>query len=450
VRLERAQLGLAAALAAVIPVSIFAAEAALALSVGVLLARIARRQARLARTAVDAPLAAFAVWTLLSASFAADPAVSHEDAKKLVLFLLFYVAADVARSGEARERLLDALLLGGLALASYTVAQHHLLGFDRLDRRPHGFIGHYMSAAGVTMGVLVVAAARIAGGARLRPRWRDAWLAAGVLAAVLAVTAATAHGRGVLAARVFVAGLVVLAAAVALARGDSARRASALAAVAAIPFSAWALVVSQTRGAWLGALLGLATVAAFRAPRLIAAVAAAVLVLLVARPAAVRDRLTVSDASTVDRYYMWQAGLDIVADRPVFGLGPGMVLSAYPRYRWPEAPNKEAPHLHDNVLQIAAERGVPALVFFLWWIAATLAVAYAEARRGQAATPGGATPAEAAAATAALAVVVAAFVEGLVEYNLGDSEVLMLFLLVTAVPFALRAARGAAPPATAA
>jgi hypothetical protein len=38
-------------------------------------------------------------------------------------------------------------------------------------------------------------------------------------------------------------------------------------------------------------------------------------------------------------------------------------------------------------------------------------------------------------------------VAGLVEYNLGDSEVLMLFLLVTAVPFALRAERGT-PPAT--
>jgi O-antigen ligase len=449
-RLERAQLGLAAALAAVVPVSIFAAEAALALSVGVLLARIARRQANLPRTAVDAPLLAFAVWSLLSASFAADPAVSYADAKKLVLFLLFYLAVDVARRGEARERLLDALLLGGLALAAYTVAQHHLLGFDRLDRRPHGFIGHYMSAAGVTMGVLVVAAARLVGRAAPRPRWRDAWLAAAVLAGVLGVTLAAAQGRGTLAARAFVAALAVVAAAAALSRGDGARRAGAVVTLAAVPFAAWALVVSQTRGAWLGALLGLATVAALRAPRLIAAVAAAVLVLLVARPALVRERLTVSDASSVDRYYMWQAGVDMVIDRPVFGLGPGMVLSAYPRYRWPEAPNKEAPHLHDNVLQIAAERGLPALAFFLWWIAATLAAAYGEAKRRPGASPGGEGAAEAAAATAALGVVVAAFVEGLVEYNLGDSEVLMLFLLVTALPFALRAARGTPPPAPAA
>ena len=119
--------------------SIFAAEALLALSVVVLAARLVGRETRLVRTAVDTPLLAYTVWTLLSASFAAEPAVSHEDAKKLVLFLLFYVALDVARGGEARERLLDALLLGGLALAAYTVAQHHLLGLDSLGRRPHGF-----------------------------------------------------------------------------------------------------------------------------------------------------------------------------------------------------------------------------------------------------------------------------------------------------------------------
>jgi hypothetical protein len=42
-----------------------------------------------------------------------------------------------------------------------------------------------------------------------------------------------------------------------------------------------------------------------------------------------------------------------------------------------------------------------------------------------------------------LAVLAAVFVAGFVEYNLGDSEVLMLVLLLTAVPFALARARAA-------
>jgi O-antigen ligase len=441
-RLDRAQLGLAAALAATIPVSIFAAEVLLALAAVVFAVRLARGLTRLERTPADTPLVAFAVWTLLSASFAADPALAHEDAKKLVLFTLFYVVLDLARAADSRERLLDSLLAGGLALAALTVAQHHLLGFDRLDRRPPGFLGHYMSAAGVTMGVLLIATARLVCGAVARPRWRDAWLAALVLGGVGLVAAASAHGAGTLATRVFVAGLAALAAAVALARGEAARRAASILPLLVVPLAVWALLVSQTRGAWIGALVGVATLAATRAPRLLAAVAAAVLVLLVVRPAGLGERLTVLDASSLDRYYMWQAGLDMVLDKPVFGQGPGMILSAYPRYRWPEAPNPNAPHLHNNPLQVAAERGVPGLAFFLWWFAAALAAAAAVARRAREPAAGGGAGTTAAAA-AALAVLAAVFVAGLVEYNLGDSEVLMLVLLVTAVPFALRPARPA-------
>jgi O-antigen ligase len=440
-KLERAQLALTAALAATIPVSIFAAEALLALAVAVLAARLARGETRLPRTAVDTPLAAFAVWSLLSASFAAEPARAHEDAKKLLLFALFYVVLDVARRGDSRERLFDSLVAGGLALAALTVAQHLFLGFDRLDRRPPGFLGHYMSAAGVTTGVLLVAAARLVCRAVPRPRWRDAWLVLLLLAGVGGVAAASAFGGGRIAMRLFVAALAASSAALALARGEVVRRAAGSLALAAVPLAGWALVVSRTRGAWLGALFGLTALAAMRAPRLLAGVAGVVLLLLLWRPEPIADRLTLLDASSVDRYYMWQAGVDMVLDRPVFGQGPGMILATYPRYRWPEAPNPQAPHLHNNPLQVAAERGLPGLAFFVWWFFAAIVAALLEARRARAAAAS--ERPTAAAATGALAVLAAAFVAGLVEYNLGDSEVLMLVLLVTAVPFALRASRAA-------
>lgn len=427
-RLERAQLALLAALAAAVPVSIFAAEALLALSLAVLAVRLVRRETRVTRTTLDTPLVALAVWTLLSASFALDPARSHEAAKKLVLFTLFYLGVEALARAEARERVLSAVLLGGLSLSALMVLQRHFLGFDEVNRRPPGFLGHYMSASGVAMVVLVLAAARIVLAPPARPRTRGLLVAALALAGVGIVATATAAGHGVGATRLFVLVLAASAGALALSRSDAAGAACAALPWLAAPLAAWALVASQTRSAWIGAVAGLAVVAARRAPRLVWLVAATVAALVLARPAALESRLTVGDASSRDRVYMWQAGLDMVLDRPVFGQGPGMILLAYPRYRWPEATHPQQPHLHNNVLQLAAERGIPGLAFFVWWAGGAVLAAWREARRGGAGTW---------ASAAVLAALAAVLLAGLFEYNLGDSEVLMLVLLLTAVPFAL-------------
>jgi O-antigen ligase len=184
---------------------------------------------------------------------------------------------------------------------------------------------------------------------RLRPL--DLWLAAAVLAAVSATALATARGHGVLATRLFVAALAIAAAGLALSRSARARAAEAALPLVVVPLGAWALVVSQTRSAWIGAAAGLAALVALallRAPRLLWAAVAVGGALLLVSPGGIRSRLTVLDESSRDRYYMWQAGLDMVLDRPVFGQGPGMVEVVYERFKWPEAPNPRQPHLHNN------------------------------------------------------------------------------------------------------
>jgi O-antigen ligase len=434
--LERARLGLLAALAASIPVSIFASEVLLAIALVVLAARIVKRRARFPRTPLDGPLLALVVWTLLAASFAAEPAVAHEESKKLVLFALFYLGVETLAAEEERERVLAAALLGGLAQAGLMLLQRYALGYDALTRRPPGFLGHYMSAAGVVMALLLLAVARLANGPRARLRAVDFALPSAVLLAVGGVAFAVAHGHGVLVTRLFVLALAGTAGALALTPSARARAVLVAIPYCVLPVAAWALVVSQTRSAWAGTACGLGALIALtllRAPRWAWAALAtgALLVLLV--PGGIRSRLTVVDESSRDRYYMWQAGLDMVMERPVFGQGPGMVQVVYPRFRWPEAPNPRQPHLHDNVLQIAAERGLPGAAFFLWWVGVAFLAALREARRAAAEGRG---PRWAAAG--ALAALSAVFVAGLFEYNLGDSEVLMLVLLLTAVPFATR------------
>ena len=122
---------------------------------------------------------------------------------------------------------------------------------------------------------------------------------------------------------------------------------------------------------------------------------------------------------------MWQAGLDMIMDKPIFGQGTGMILSVYPRFRWQGAPNPNAPHLHNNFIQIAAERGLPCLVFLCWW----LFLLGREAWRVRSTSRYG---------PLVLAVLAVTLSSGMFEYTLGDSEILMLVLLLSALPFSTR------------
>ena len=45
-----------------------------------------------------------------------------------------------------------------------------------------------------------------------------------------------------------------------------------------------------------------------------------------------------------------------------------MIIQVYPHYRDKSAVNQLNPHLHNVPLQIAAERGLPALAVWLWFI----------------------------------------------------------------------------------
>ena len=103
-----------------------------------------------------------------------------------------------------------------------------------------------------------------------------------------------------------------------------------------------------------------------------------------------------------------------------------MVIQVYPHYRDKTAINQLNPHLHNVPLQIAAERGVPAVAIWLWFIATVVTDLTRRFYAGD----------QRFFAAAGLAAVASMLAAGLFEYNFGDSEFLMLFLVIVTLPFA--------------
>jgi O-antigen ligase len=151
-----------------------------------------------------------------------------------------------------------------------------------------------------------------------------------------------------------------------------------------------------------------------------------------------------SDRSNYDRLCMVEAGLRMVAERPLTGLGPEMVEERYPIYRSPTAPRYESPHLHNAFLQLAAERGLPGLVSYLLLVVLAAGAAWRGYRR-----EGGRAGPRADLWLGCLLALVAFNLAALFEHNWGDTEVQRLVLFVMAIPFCLGAggAGDAAEPA---
>jgi putative inorganic carbon (hco3(-)) transporter len=132
------------------------------------------------------------------------------------------------------------------------------------------------------------------------------------------------------------------------------------------------------------------------------------------------------DLTSLDRVAMLQAGVAIVKDYPLTGVGPDQIELVYPRYRVAGAVMATNPHLHNVPMQIAAERGLPALAAWIWFVASAIGGLYRLLR----------TSRHKSLAAAGLGGMAAMLAAGLTEYNFGDSEFLMLLLVMMTLPFA--------------
>ena len=125
----------------------------------------------------------------------------------------------------------------------------------------------------------------------------------------------------------------------------------------------------------------------------------------------------------------------MIQAHPWFGLGPEQIRVQFNSYVPSDVPRPLPTgfygHLHNIYTQYAAERGIPALIFVLWFIGeAVWDCAQGIRKLGKERSP------QLFVLHGAIACTIAILIGGLGEFNLGDSEVLMMFVSVIAIAYA--------------
>jgi len=191
-----------------------------------------------------------------------------------------------------------------------------------------------------------------------------------------------------------------------------------------------ALSLTLTRSAWVGACIAVGLLFILKDLRLLGLLPVVVALFFAFAPDSVTNRMVsmfdLRDPTNRDRLAMVRTGGAMVRDYPLTGVGPNMVLRLYPQYRDPDAVQAINPHLHNVPLQIAAERGLPALGI---WVAFVAFLAFGLFRLFR-------TERDKTLAAAGMAAIAGMLSAGFFEYNFGDSEFLMLFLVLVTLPFA--------------
>jgi O-antigen ligase len=337
------------------------------------------------------PLALFMLGTLVSLAFSGDPAMNGlpQVRKFYVLLELLVVFSTLRNLKVVRWLFLTWAGIGavtalrGCVQFAGKVQEAHRLGRSFYDyyvaARITGFTSHWNTYSAEEMFALIMVGALLLFAPRARRNW--IWALCGILIAV-------------------------------------------------------AVVLGETRGIWIATAVAVVYLVFFWRRWLSALIPVAILLAYVVSPAPVRERFTsIIRPSSIDsnqfRIVTWRTGVQMIEKHPWLGLGPDGPKYHFMEYVPADIPRPLPPgfyeHLHNVYLQYAADRGIPAMLAMLWM----LIQMPLDFWRGLRALPPGPSVRR-FLLHGAVAVVLAVMVEGFVEYNLGDSEVLAMFLVATA------------------
>ena len=321
------------------------------------------------------PLLLYSALSLISSFLSVDPQISLKDSRELLLFLIVPIIYLGIREEKTIFKTHRALLASGWISLLYSL--FYFLFQSHPGERITGFMGHYMTQAGLLLLFSITAASMLLFS---KDKWRYLW------------------GIGYV-------------------------------------FSLGALALTLTRSAWLGIIIATCVILLLYKPKTLIIVPVAAGLFFLASPPHIKQRalstFSLKAPSNRFRIEYIKTGITIIKDQPLFGTGPDTVDLVFkdPRFDLSEEARQNV-HLHNNIIQIAAERGIPTLLSWLAFLVWAM-VAQAKLLRKKEVSL---YPLAAAALAAILGLVVA----GLFEYNFGDSEITTLFLYMMTIPFALQ------------
>ena len=370
-RLESAALLAFLGFVAALQLSIAVAQILLTLTLLLWVAVMIVRHERLDAPAMFWPLVAYAGVTLVAVVFSVDPSTSFVDSKQLVLFVIVPVVYRWARGVSART-VSNVVVSVGAIVAAYGIVQYGILDFDAVGQQARGTMGQVMTYSGMLMLVIAHTTARL-----LFDQHDRTWPAL-VLPALLV-----------------------------------------------------ALALTYTRNAWVGAWVAVGLLMVLKDLRLLFILPIVAALFVVAAPPQLTNRLysifDMENSTNRHRFALARTGGRMVRAHPLTGVGPNVVQDVYAEYGDVSAVGGNTVHLHNVPVQIAAERGLPALAIWVWFIVVVVRGLLQKLR---------ASPHRALAA-GGLAAVAGMLAAGMFEYNFGDSEFLMLFLVLITLPFAV-------------
>ena len=323
------------------------------------------------------PWLLFAILTLASSFHAPDSIKSLLEARELTQIMIFYLAINVIDDDWEALWLVKALVVVTSVAALYALGVS-LEGALSLENRMSGFFSIYMTFGGFLLVVGTLALSYIF----VPPRERNSmWVYASVL-------------------------LIISA-----------------------------LLTTLSRNAWVGLAVGMVVVAVASKSRKAGLCLALVMVLAIfMAPHSISQRVksivNLQDETAVERIYMWKSGIKMFMDKSILGFGPGEIKDNYAHYVNSKATQKSLAHLHNNIVHLAAERGIFALGAWVWaWFGYFVLVIQRILDTRDA--PFGTR----FRMVGGLAVAAGFLSAGMFEYNFGDSEVVMLMFMAIALPF---------------